>query len=225
METFRFLHDDLRIVASVYSIHPGNKLNVPVVRLLPGVTQNTGFSDFNAKRIHSGVFLKWKVNNPQKDDTFYIFRNTLDHIFEKIGLIQLEGLTGEQDQFVYIDTHSPETDCYYRIERYRFDHLLAKSETAQIDAIHKRPFVSFQVYTEPVKEAIRIQLYASAKHPIIISLFDDSNTLLFQRPVAAETGMNQYSIHTNNLPPGNYLVTFDYAGCTETVKKIIQVIK
>jgi hypothetical protein len=157
---------------------------------------------FNAQYQNNQIALGWKTTNEVNTATFLIQRSTDANNFTNIGSLPAKG----GGNYNFTDTALPNTTTiYYRLKMVDKDGSFTYSNIVNCEL----PVMSsvLTIYPNPVKESLLVQMSANKAEKVTVQITNMQGKVLEQNVQDLHVGKNNFSINTQKLPKGNYILS------------------
>ncbi|MCV9385026.1 T9SS type A sorting domain-containing protein [Reichenbachiella ulvae] len=155
------------------------------------------FSDFSLELINQTVVIDWITSSEIENNYFEIERSSDQRNWISIQRVNGAGNSNQELRYSIQDLHPNQGTNYYRIKQTDFDGSFSFSDTK---SIYLTPFI--ELFPNPAKNNINVAIRSSNYVNIV---FQDLAGKQIKLPVSQNN--NQYSLNTQHLPSGLYLIT------------------
>jgi hypothetical protein len=155
---------------------------------------------FTALQQNSGIVLSWQTENEVNVSNFNIQQSIDGNNFNTIGNISANGAA----QYSYIDNVSTinASTVFYRLQIMDKNGGLSYSKT--IAAILKKNITTINIFPNPVKETLFVQLSSVKTEKITLQVVDRVGRILQQQEVQVSVGITSLSVDASSLLRGIY---------------------
>lgn len=181
------------------------------------------FIQISAAINRNDIAIKWLASCDSQTDRFEIEKSANGTSFKSIGTMKAPAVTVscviEQE---FSDAQPLKGNNYYRIKGVDKDGKFSYSPIARI-AFGGGKIATVQLYPNPAKDAVNIQMVNIAKGNYTIRVLDVSGKIIQSRMVNIQLPFQQQSIPLQGLQPGNYIITMvDENGVIAASRQLIK---
>lgn len=172
---------------------PGNEVPLPVTLL-----------DFTAQRQGSQVLLRWQTAMENNNDHFEVEHSPNAAVFQFLASIASQGDSRLQQDYQAVDASPYRGLNYYRLKQVDKDGIANYSKIVSVDMSMSETGFSMQVYPNPARQAVTIDLTSPRTFSGMISLYNAESKLISRRYCPLVTGINQLTWDISHLSAGIY---------------------
>jgi hypothetical protein len=174
---------------------------------------------FSAAAKGTSNFVSWKTATEINVAHFDIEKSADGATnWNKIGERKAVGNSSTVNTYSFVD-ETPFTVSYYRLKTMDFDGKESISKVVAVkQAVGKG---TFKVFPQPVADIATIQLESTTHGQAAITVLDASGRVVLTKNAVYTEGSNNFTISTQNLASGLYLIRLDN-GLTTTTERFIK---
>lgn len=201
---------------------PYGGLQFDIVNVMRGGTPDVGayefsgfplsvkLGDFRGERKGADNVLYWTTYAETDNKGFDVERSADGSRFEPVQFVPSQASEGNSTQTIHYTTadHSPlQGDNYYRLKQIDHDGKITYSNIVLLKAgIADGAFAVTDIYPNPVKAALNLQLSAPEAGDVTIIITDLKGAVILQQQTTLGKGQSTYSINVAQLPAGVYML-------------------
>ncbi|MEO9872976.1 LamG-like jellyroll fold domain-containing protein [Ekhidna sp.] len=164
---------------------------------------------FSAQRVNSSNLLNWSTASEINNDRFEVLRSNDEKAWEVIGIVKSKVESGNSNEtlnYSFID-NEPSTagNMYYRLKQIDFDGTVALSPIEYIEITYSEDLL-VTAYPNPVIDDLEIQLDIPTAGDLVIQLTNLNGQLVLSNKETLIRGLNFFTMDTNNLRSGIYIL-------------------
>lgn len=186
--------------------------------VIDGVAQPVDLMAFNAYAKERINILNWSTASEQNNAHFEIEKSYNGTRFELIGKVAGNGNSSENINYSFEDLN-PTILSYYRLKQVDFDGTFEYSQV--ITVRRSKSWKEFNISPNPVKENLNISFFSASNRSLELKVSDIIGRALYTESVAAQKGLNNIEINTNDYLNGIYLVTIS-DGINQISQKLVK---
>lgn len=164
------------------------------------------------------VTLQWKTASELNNDHFEIERSADGKIFTKIGTVQGNGTTKTLSQYTFTDTKPLPEISYYRLKQVDYDGTAQYSKIISIKSKELSENTELQAYPNPFAEKLLVSLTAPETEQAVLTLYNLQGRQCQRMDILLEKGINTYSLDTQQLEKGIYILKVTGSSTDVTTK-------
>lgn len=162
--------------------------------------------NFEYKEIEKYILLNWRTASELNNEKFEVEESRDGRKFQKIGEVEGNGTTFEEQEYSFEVKNPRNGVSYYRLKQIDFDGQFEYSEVISINFRGKNGEVG-EFYPNPSKSGlINLDYFAQNDDEITISVFDMTGKLLVNQVQSVLRGNNNLSFDLSELNAGIYIV-------------------
>ncbi|MCB0649955.1 MAG: T9SS type A sorting domain-containing protein [Saprospiraceae bacterium] len=185
-----------------------------------GVALPVELLSFSGKEMEKYNLLEW-ITASEVNTKVHVLERSTDEInfFETIG--QLNGAGNSNHPVSYqLRDNAPLFKGFYRLKTIDFDGREHYSNIINIERKDGEEGI-LNIFPNPVKDQLTIQILASATGPGNFSLTDVAGRKLMEAKIVVEKGLNVHTFDLSNLPAGIYYLSYKN-GKVQTFKRVVK---
>jgi hypothetical protein len=166
--------------------------------------------------------LSWKTSAEINTDRFEVERSLNGNDFVYTGRVAASGNSTSLQAYEFVDRgiiKNAGSVLFYRVKMLDQDGRFTYSNVLPVHIKNKTG--NAVVYPNPVKESATIVMVSESRQILTYTLLDYSGKSLAKNVVTLQEGVNSFSLDTQNLPAGPYLLKM-ITGSQEQQLKIIK---
>lgn len=162
--------------------------------------------DFKANVLQNAVQLKWSTASETNNEGFEIEESRDGLIFQKIGEVQGNGTTFEQQEYSFEVKNPQNGISYYRLKQIDFDGQFEYSKVNSVNFRGENREVG-KFYPNPSKSGlVNLDYFAQNDDEITVSVYDMTGKLVVNQIQSLSRGNNNLSFNFSELNTGIYIV-------------------
>ncbi len=180
---------------------------------------------FVAKAADGKITLNWHTATEVDNYGFNIERSENGKEFKKIGWIDGNGTTIEEQRYSFIDLDAkPNQIYYYRLQQMDFDGSHAYSDIATASLIDKDAAYVGKIAPNPASnaQATFMEVRLSQAQDVQLQIFNVGGQLMQERVANLEKGNNYVRLDIGSLIAGTYFVKTSIGASVEYRKLIVK---
>jgi hypothetical protein len=175
------------VVVSVFGVLP--------VELLP----------LNAYKQGSAVNLKWATASEQNSSYFEVWRSADGISFDKlIGTVAAQGNSNLHTDYQLNDNAPLSTWDYYRVKQFDKNGNSTQGNIARINM--QQGSTTLSIYPNPVQSTLTLDYTSTVVETVRVRVLNSIGGLIYESGFKAQNGANLYTIPTNAIAKGIYVV-------------------
>ncbi len=163
---------------------------------------------FDAVRQNTNALLKWQTQSEENNAYFEVERS-----FDGINFVKIAQVEGAKNSitdifYSFTDKNINEMntkDIYYRIKQVDIDGKNSYTLIKNV-IVESMQCANFLVYPNPFSNTMNIEFILTENETVQLELIDISGKILETTQIRGNSGKNTYTMTTNNLPVGTYLL-------------------
>ena len=160
--------------------------------------------DFNASKTAAGIQLEWQTLSEQHTSHFDVLRSTDGINFSLIGTVAAVGQSNTPRLYHFTDYPGLDKTVFYRLKMVDADNRFVFS---RVVAVKSSMDGGLQLFPNPAKDVLQIQVPATARETVQLSIIDASGKICLQRQVELKEGTNAISQPVGLLSPGTFYLS------------------
>lgn len=174
-------------------------------------------ADFTAKKINTGVQLKWITESESNSSRYIIEKSADSHSFLAIDSIKAAGNSNSTRIYSYTDNQLANSIVYYRLKTVDIDGRFTYSNIVSIAAVTKTNFI---VQPNPAAAGSQVTIqHEAALGTETLSIYNQAGIALVQQAVAR--GNHQTKIDLQHFTKGIYYIVWQNGTDKKTQKLLI----
>lgn len=161
-------------------------------------------TSFTAANVGNDVKLAWSTGSEINNSGFEIERKSTQSEWKKIGFVEGNGTTLEQQNYVYVDAGLANGQYNYRLKQVDFDGTFEYSPIVEVEINVPVQFVLQQNYPNPFNPSTKIAFGLAVDSKVTLKVFD-------------VLGQEVLTLINQNLGAGQHEVNFDAAALNSGV--------
>lgn len=182
---------------SQFRVHSMNTGNVP----LP-----VALSNFSGRKVEATNLLEWATSSEENSAYFNLQYSTDGGNFKTLSKVNSKAKNGNSIEvlsYEYAHTNPALGHNYYRLQQADLDgHLNLTSEV--VDLMRSTSGSTLNVYPNPTRDILNIDLYSSNASSTTLKLLDISGRKVKEIKLNTEVGMNKLNISLTDVVKGMY---------------------
>ena len=166
--------------------------------------------NFSGKGMDNKVNLFWNTAAEYNVQTIIVERSADGVFFNKLTDVTPKGTSNSGASYNSVDMYPLPGTGYYRLKIVDLDGSFAYSKVIQVD-MPTRTISITQLFPNPVKDILKLEIYADKKQPLISRVFDISGKQLAVKSINLDKGQNNTSVSFTNFERGIYIISFENA--------------
>lgn len=162
---------------------------------------------FTGKVENNRSNLYWTTASEENFDHFEIERSTDGTSFKSIIQVSSKAINGSGASYSTIDPYPFAGVNFYRLKMIDRDGSFAYSNIIKLETARKELAVT-QLYPNPVKDILNVQLQSERKQVVSIAIFDITGEKIQAGSVSLEQGINNTTVALTNLAGGTYILQY-----------------
>lgn len=151
--------------------------------------------------------LYWKTAAEENFDHFELERSADGVNYKLLESVASKSQVGIESSYSTIDPYPYAGINFYRLKMVDRDGNFSYSNIVKLET-SKKPFAVTQLFPNPVKDLLNIQLQSSKAQTVNATFFDITGKQLLQQTVLLQEGFNNTSISLSKLAWGTYVLRF-----------------
>lgn len=158
-----------------------------------------------ANKTGNSVNLKWATAASQKSSYFEIWRSANNSSFDQlVGTVPAQNNNSARIDYELKDNSPLAAWNYYRIKQVDMDGNTVQGNIARVNMQQEGSTVT--IYPNPVKSSFTLTYNANTVETVSVRIFNSKGSLVYTSGLAAQTGVNQYTVPATSLAQGIYVV-------------------
>lgn len=175
------------VVVSVFSALP--------VEMLP----------LNAYKQGSAVNLKWATASEQNSSYFEVWRSADGISFDKlVGTVAAQGNSSLHTDYQLIDNAPLATWNYYMVKQFDKKGSSTQGNIARVNM--QQNGATLSIYPNPVQSSLTLEYSSTVVETVRVRVLNSIGGLIYESGFKAQNGANLYTIPTNTIARGIYVV-------------------
>lgn len=187
----------------------------PVNPVLPATVEN--FEGWNEGP--SNV-LKWETSLETQHDYFQIERSLDGENFTEIGYLAGLGESNSTQDYRFVDPSAPFGKAFYRLAIVDVNGGSYYSSTLEV-VREDATFGLHEVYPVPFRNELIVNYSTESEKEMFVRLYDMQGKMILSESTQPRAGTNQFSIQTEAVPSGMYILRLEQNGLSQ-IKKVIK---
>ncbi|MEM8899194.1 MAG: hypothetical protein AAGC85_13860 [Bacteroidota bacterium] len=186
----------------VYKDDELTKLEAETLGDRPVVGNPVNFISFNVTQEGNDARLEWGTVEDSKNSTFEIERSIDEVLFSKVGEVDGENITGEENTYEFMDIDIREEQpitFFYRIKQIELDGAPRYSEVVSL-TLEPADFFILEVNPNPFGEEMNISFKHSSEGKILIKLVSPLGKVLYTKSFEEKEG--EIRLDASGIPAG-----------------------
>jgi dienelactone hydrolase len=154
--------------------------------------------------------LYWKTAFEQNFERFVVERSADAVSFGQVGEARPKGGNSTGASYSLVDPYPFAGTNFYRLKMIDLDGTFTYSEVVKLEAT-KKDFAVTQLYPNPVKDVLHVQLQAGKRQDIMIYLYDIAGKQIQSNAATLNEGINESSISFSKTGTGTYILQYKNA--------------
>jgi hypothetical protein len=177
-------------------------------------------SSFTAKGLNNSVQLNWKTTT-EIDNAYFDIEHSYNGIdFTGVGRIDSKGTTSTEQQYSFTHQSPKQGNNFYRLKQVDGNGTYKYSGIVQVIFNSKRGLF-VQVFSNPVKNSLRLSVSSAESALINIQLADASGRMMLHEVKSIQKGNNNLQLNVGRFTNGlYYLFIFDEKNNQISTEKI-----
>lgn len=172
---------------------------------------------FDGKQIENKILLTWVTASELNNERFDVEKSNDGKEFRKIGTVEGNGTSSEQNSYQFTDHNPLDGINYYRLLQVDYDGQTAFSETILVIAEVEQ--LTVDVFPNPASDHVSIRT-SRAVDFLDLRLSDLSGLLIFEKRYSGQ-GLNEAKVDVPVLEEGIYVLSILVNGEVENHKLVI----
>lgn len=177
-------------------------LTVSEIAVLTPYSLPLKLGDFTAAGKPAGIQLNWETITEQNTSHFDIERSSDGSSFTTIGQVTARGNSTDKQYYTFTDQQPAAGTNFYRLKMIDLDGSYTYSRIIAIK--NSTGLLSLQLFPNPATDVLQVQIPATGKEEIIISITDAAGKTMYWKEMHITEGINAASIPVLQLPKGVY---------------------
>ncbi len=177
-------------------------------------------TSFTVQQNTKNITCKWETKLEEGIKNYQVERSINGTNFESIGTVNALGNTTNAAFYQYADENAYKQNAanlYYRLKINDDNGKFSYSNIVVVKIGEKQ---SVQLYPNPAKEFVNVQITSSAVNSTIstIQIVDYLGRVVLDKKVAVANGTQSFELNTSSLPKANYMVVIKNENEVKTLK-------
>jgi hypothetical protein len=187
-----------------FAAGPTYLMTNPARAMFSGFPLPVKLVSFAAAPAGNSVVLKWKTAKEINSEKFVVQRSVNGSSYDDVATIAAKGNSATEQSYQYTDAQ-PLQQAYYRLKMVDADGKMAYSAVVlvKLDAASQQ---AVKVYPTVFQTKLNVQLQASEKALVQISLISMTGAVMQTWQRTAEAGSNGFVLDVANLAAGSYVL-------------------
>jgi hypothetical protein len=183
----------------------GNVASNTVLVTVTSVLSSAQLLPLTAYKTGNTVNLNWATSSSKNSSYFEVWRSANNNTFDQlVGTVYTKNNSTERVDYELND-HSPLPAWnYYRVKQVGADGSTSLGNIAKVNMQQEGSILS--LYPNPVKSSFTLTYNANSVETVNVRIFNSKGSLVYQSGLAAQTGVNQYTVPATSLAQGIYVV-------------------
>lgn len=191
-----------------------------------GITLPVNITSFKGERSGPANILTWTTLSEQNNKGFELQRSANGKDFGTIAFIASAAYGGNSSSalnYTFADAKAFAGNTYYRLKQIDKDGRSKTTNIVLLKGSQTNALTLANVYPNPAKSLVNINVRAAALNRINITLTDLAGRPVMQQTAQVTAGDNNLSLNVNKLPSGSYIIKAVCANGGETaVSKFVK---
>ena len=164
--------------------------------------------NFSGKAMDNKVNLFWNTAAEYNVKTIIVERSDDGVWFNRLTEVTPKGTSNSGAAYNSVDMFPLPGTGFYRLKTVNLDGSFAYSKVIRVDMPAKDITIT-QLYPNPVRDILKLEIYANKKQQLISRVFDISGKLLIVKSFNVDKGQNNSNLTVTNLERGIYIISFE----------------
>jgi large repetitive protein len=174
------------------------------VILIPNAMLPVDWLYFKGETDNKYNFLSWATETELNTAYFNVQRSQNGMDFHNIGLVNAQGNSTVQNDYIFTDQNPFRAENYYRLELVDNNGEKSYSNIILLYIYGEGPAYNF--YPNPTNDIVFYQFEAEVNEQLQIEVIDVLGRTLLKKDVNTESGINNIPVSLEDYPSGSYLV-------------------
>jgi hypothetical protein len=161
------------------------------------------------------VNITWATGNENNNDHFEIERSLDGHNFYKIATVGSKGNSSITQYYSFTDLSPLSPVSYYRIKQVDIDNKFSYSYIVKVN-LQSNNYKNLVLYPNPAQNVIKLIFNSTTEEKLKLQLTDIHGSIIQQRFIDSEKGINFSDFNIAGLPNGIYNITLSASGLLTT---------
>ncbi|MBL7814336.1 MAG: DUF5060 domain-containing protein [Saprospiraceae bacterium] len=175
----------------------------------------------------STVLTEWITATEADVSHFELQRSADGFSFSGIGKIKAAGQSTKKQAYQFEDIKPLEGINYYRLKTHDVDGKTSFSNTIAVTFSNATHFedpsvLNFVSYPNPTTEDLTVRIEMKQKENMVITLTDLNGRIVLTQTKSLTEGIHQWTLPTQSLPQGVYILTLNSANHSGIVRRIVK---
>jgi hypothetical protein len=157
------------------------------------------------------VNINWATGNENNNDHFEIERSVDGHNFYKIATVGSKGNSSITQQYSFTDLSPLNPVSYYRIKQVDIDNKFSYSYIVKVN-LKSNNYKNLVLYPNPAQNVIKLIFNSTTEEKLKLELTDIHGSIIQQKFIDGEKGINFSNFNIVGLPNGIYNITISASG-------------